>query len=106
MQTNGDLAALARAVVDLDGSVGRGAGEVQDAGGIARLGLPRRGGADRIGRDQRAVYASLAHRLFSVASSPAGWPDTASSWSGADAVMKRLEWANAVSQRISAMGSP
>ena len=29
------------------------------------------------------------------APSPAGWPDDAESWAGADAVMKRIEWASA-----------
>lgn len=28
--------------------------------------------------------------------SPAGWPDTADEWGGADALLKRIEWANAV----------
>lgn len=30
--------------------------------------------------------------------SPAGWPDTAAHWGGADALYKRIEWANAVSR--------
>jgi uncharacterized protein (DUF1800 family) len=51
------------------------------------------------GRDQRAVYQSLAQQPFS-APSPAGWPDDTASWSGSDAVKKRLEWANAVSRRM------
>lgn len=30
---------------------------------------------------------------------PDGWPDNASAWAGPDAVLKRLEWANAVARR-------
>ncbi len=30
--------------------------------------------------------------------SPAGWPDTAAHWGGADALYKRIEWANTVSR--------
>ena len=30
--------------------------------------------------------------------SPAGWPDTASAWGGADALYKRIEWSNSVAR--------
>lgn len=30
--------------------------------------------------------------------SPAGWPDTAEAWGGADALYKRIEWSNAVAR--------
>ncbi len=58
-------------------------------------------------QDVRAVYtgAGAAALQRAIARRLAGY-DTAASWSGADAVMKRLEWANTASQRISAMGSP
>ena len=32
--------------------------------------------------------------------SPAGWPDTAGDWGGSDALMKRIEWAVAVGDRV------
>jgi uncharacterized protein (DUF1800 family) len=35
-----------------------------------------------------------------TAPSPAGWPDSAEYWSGPDALMKRIEWANSLSQRL------
>ncbi len=105
MQTNGDLAALARAVVDLDAAWGEAPAKFKTPEELL-VSVARAAGAQTaFGRDQRAVYMSLAQQPFG-APSPAGWPDVASSWSGADAVMKRLEWANAVSQRISTMGSP
>jgi uncharacterized protein (DUF1800 family) len=31
--------------------------------------------------------------------SPAGWPDTAKDWAGADALMKRIEWSATVAAR-------
>jgi uncharacterized protein (DUF1800 family) len=34
------------------------------------------------------------------APSPKGWPDDAASWAGADAIMKRLEWAQALAARV------
>ncbi len=32
--------------------------------------------------------------------SPAGWPDTAAEWGGADALMKRIEWSNTVASVV------
>ncbi|HVN42572.1 MAG TPA: DUF1800 family protein, partial [Steroidobacteraceae bacterium] len=32
--------------------------------------------------------------------SPAGWPDRASDWDGADALMKRIEWSSALAGRL------
>jgi uncharacterized protein (DUF1800 family) len=32
--------------------------------------------------------------------SPAGWPDRASDWDGADALMKRIEWSSALAARV------
>jgi len=32
--------------------------------------------------------------------SPAGWPDTAASWNGGDALLKRIEWGAAMGRRI------
>lgn len=34
------------------------------------------------------------------APSPKGWPDDAASWVGPDAIMKRLEWAQALAERV------
>ncbi len=34
--------------------------------------------------------------------SPAGWPDRGADWDGASALMKRIEWADAVGQRVGA----
>ena len=38
--------------------------------------------------------------------SPAGWPDTAEHWGGADALYKRIEWANTVSRRAGSRVNP
>ncbi|MBI1360772.1 MAG: DUF1800 family protein [Alphaproteobacteria bacterium] len=105
LETHGDLSALARTVVDLDEAWVEAPAKFKTPEELL-VSVSRAAGAQAaFGRDQRAVYVSLAQQPFG-APSPAGWPDIASAWSGADAVMKRLEWANAVSQRMSAMGSP
>lgn len=38
--------------------------------------------------------------------SPAGWPDTASQWDGPDALLKRIEWASAIGDRIGSKAQP
>jgi uncharacterized protein (DUF1800 family) len=38
--------------------------------------------------------------------SPAGWPDTAGHWGGADALFKRIEWANLASEYASRVSNP
>lgn len=38
--------------------------------------------------------------------SPAGWPDTAEQWGGADALYKRIEWCNTVSRVVDSRVSP
>jgi len=38
--------------------------------------------------------------------SPAGWPDTANEWGGADALYKRIEWSNTVARVVGSRLSP
>ena len=38
--------------------------------------------------------------------SPAGWPDTADQWGGADALYKRIEWSNTVSRVVANRVNP
>ena len=38
--------------------------------------------------------------------SPAGWPDTADEWGGADALYKRIEWSNTVSRVVGSRVNP
>ncbi|MDH3338661.1 MAG: DUF1800 domain-containing protein, partial [Gammaproteobacteria bacterium] len=38
--------------------------------------------------------------------SPAGWPDTADHWGGADALYKRIEWSNTVSRVVGSRINP
>ena len=38
--------------------------------------------------------------------SPAGWPDTAEHWGGADALYKRIEWSNAVARYVGTRVNP
>ena len=52
-----------------------------------------------------STLQSLGQRPY-MPGSPAGWPDTAEHWDGPDALLKRIEWASAISQRFSARAKP
>jgi uncharacterized protein (DUF1800 family) len=51
------------------------------------------------GRALLAPFELLGQRIYGPGS-PAGWPDRSADWDGASALMKRIEWADAVGQRI------
>jgi uncharacterized protein (DUF1800 family) len=56
---------------------------------------------DYVPPEPKKIFASfelLGQRPYTPGS-PAGWPDTASQWDGADALMKRIEWATQVAHR-------
>jgi len=38
--------------------------------------------------------------------SPKGWPDTAGAWTGAEAILERVEWADAAARRIAPKENP
>jgi uncharacterized protein (DUF1800 family) len=44
-------------------------------------------------------FEVLGQRTYSPGS-PAGWPDRSPDWDGASALMKRIEWADALGQRV------
>ncbi|MET0535757.1 MAG: DUF1800 domain-containing protein [Steroidobacter sp.] len=50
-------------------------------------------------------FQLLGQRPYSPGS-PAGWPDTASGWDGPDALLKRIEWASAVGDRMGSKAQP
>ncbi len=52
-----------------------------------------------------APFQLLGQRPYSPGS-PAGWPDTADQWDGPDALLKRIEWATAIGERVGARISP
>jgi uncharacterized protein (DUF1800 family) len=58
------------------------------------LGLPVEGGAAAL-----APFEMLGQRTWQPGS-PAGWPDRSADWDGASALLKRIEWADAVGARL------
>ncbi|HZO21528.1 MAG TPA: DUF1800 domain-containing protein [Steroidobacteraceae bacterium] len=53
------------------------------------------------GRAPLAPFEVMGQRTYSPGS-PAGWPDRSADWDGASALIKRLEWADAIGQRLGA----
>ena len=51
------------------------------------------------GRGGLGAFEVLGQRTYSPGS-PAGWPDRSADWDGASALMKRIEWADAVGQKL------
>jgi uncharacterized protein (DUF1800 family) len=51
------------------------------------------------GRSPLAPFEVMGQRTYSPGS-PAGWSDRSADWDGASALIKRIEWADAVGQRV------
>lgn len=56
-------------------------------------------------RQVAAPFELLGQRPYTPGS-PAGWPDTAQHWDGPDALLKRIEWADAVAARVAGREQP
>lgn len=56
-------------------------------------------------RQVLAPFELLGQRPYSPGS-PAGWSDIAGQWDGPDALMKRIEWATQIGQRMGARRAP
>ncbi len=56
-------------------------------------------------RQVAAPFELLGQRPYTPGS-PAGWPDTATQWDGADALLKRIEWAGSVAGRVASREQP
>ena len=51
------------------------------------------------GQPALTPFGVLGQRVWEPGS-PAGWPDRSADWDGASALMKRIEWADALGQRL------
>ena len=104
-KNDGDLGALAATLVDIDETwhTQQAKFKTPDEFQISAM---RGLGAKRVDRRMlRAAYGSLGQSPF-TAPSPAGWPDEAEAWLGPDAIKKRLEWSQAVADRMKGRVDP
>lgn len=102
LDTGGDLPSLHAALVDLDAAWepdNRKLRTPQDLVTAAARALDlgnALGSRPRVNGLLSRILATFNQMPF-TALSPAGWPDVAAYWGGADALMKRMEWASALS---------
>jgi uncharacterized protein (DUF1800 family) len=95
----GDLPTVYRALIDTREAWEQGLAKYKTpsdyiVSGFRGLALP----VDA-GRAPLAPFELLGQRTWSPGS-PAGWPDRSADWDGASALMKRIEWAQAVGERL------
>lgn len=95
--TDGDLSALARAVVRLDGAFDMPMAKVKTPDELM-IAVSRSLGRRAAYSQARKAIKGFAQRPFG-APSPAGWSDTADAWISPDALQKRIDWASAVARR-------
>lgn len=104
-QTDGDLPSLHRAVVSLPEAWDTIPQKFKSPLEFMLSGLRLVGARDVEGRAMAAALELLGQPLFR-APSPEGWPDDAGSWLSPDAIMKRLEWSQALAAHSITAAAP
>lgn len=100
IKTQGDLSALAEAVIDLDTAWSPEPQKFKTPEELL-ISAARLLGHDVVfSKRQRSTYRALGQTPF-TAPAPSGWADIAAEWANPDAIKKRLEWANKLSQLAS-----
>lgn len=95
--SGGNLSALARTVVRLEGAFEAPLRKVKTPEELMIASARMLGQRAVFGQAKRAIEG-FAQRPFG-APSPAGWPDTAEAWLSPDALQKRIDWAGNVAKR-------
>lgn len=103
-ETGGDLRALAHAVVDDANAWKPGPGKMRTpveyvTAGYRLLNLPKGDNTEKQVRGAVAATRLMGQTPLSPPA-PKGWPDTSDAWSGPDAVLTRIEWAQQVGQKM------
>jgi uncharacterized protein (DUF1800 family) len=102
--SGGDLRALARVVVDDANAWKPGPGKMRTpieyvTAGYRLLDLPKGDTAEKQVRGAVAATRLMGQTPLAPPA-PKGWPDTSDAWSGPDAVLTRIEWAQQVGQKM------
>ena len=102
--TGGDLRALAHAIVDDPNAWRPGPGKMRTpveyvTAGYRLLDLPKGDTSDKQVRGAVAATRLMGQTPLAPPA-PKGWPDTSDAWSGPDAVLTRIEWAQQVGQKM------
>lgn len=99
LETDGDLAAVTRALVDLDTAWVDPEPKLKSPNDLVISGFRA---TMEVPSNQRILLGSFVvlQQQIWAAPSPAGWPDTAEHWASPDAVARRIEWATLLSERV------
>jgi uncharacterized protein (DUF1800 family) len=102
LSTDGDLPSVYRALIDLPDAWAQPLTKFKTPADYIHssyraLELPVADGPKAL-----APFELLGQRVFSPGS-PAGWPDRSVDWDGSSSIMKRLEWADQVGQRVGSL---
>ncbi|MEP7243881.1 MAG: DUF1800 domain-containing protein [Gammaproteobacteria bacterium] len=101
VQGRGDLATVYRALVDLPAAWAQPFAKFKTPNDYVVSTFRGLQHPVQSGRGGIASFEVLGQRTYSPGS-PAGWPDRGADWDGASALMKRIEWADAIGQRLGA----
>jgi hypothetical protein len=97
--SDGDLPTVYRAVLDAPAAWIAPAVKFKNAARARRVEFRMLDFVPAEPRQIAAPFELLGQRPYTPGS-PAGWPDTATQWDGADALLKRIEWAGAIAGRV------
>ncbi len=98
-ETEGDLPSVYRALIELPHAWSRPFAKFKTPHEFVVSTFRTCDFVPREPRQIAAPFQLLGQRPYSPGS-PAGWPDTADHWDGSDALLKRIEWANALAERL------
>jgi uncharacterized protein (DUF1800 family) len=100
--SGGHLPTVHRALVDLDEAWAAPLQKLKSPWDLVQSTSRMLGPASEVGPDGMRLLKSLLFlgQLPYQAPSPKGWPDEALAWTGPEAVLARLEWAEEVARRL------
>ena len=95
----GDLPSVYAALIDWDGAFAAAPAKFKTPAEFAISALRAVAVVPKEPKALLSAFEFLGQRHWS-SGSPAGWPDRAQDWDGADALMKRIEWSVALAARV------
>ena len=98
-QSGGDLPTVYRALIDSPEAWQQPVAKFKTPSDYIVSVLPRAGASRQADKAPVGLFQLLGQRIWAPGS-PAGWPDRSADWDGASELLKRIEWADAVGQRV------
>ena len=105
LETQGDLAALAQALIDAPECWSAEPGKLRSPDDFVTAAL-RALDAPAPPADKLLASLKILGQTTFAAPSPAGWPDRAADWLSPEALLQRAEWSMALAQKIAGRTEP